>query len=81
MTGFRISGNRYLVDFGWPTLGKGVEVDGLLAHTGAERLERDLERQNDLMEAGIELRRFTGRQVRRDPQAVVAEIRRFLALL
>lgn len=78
---FGASGNRYLVDFGWPTLGKGVEVDGLLAHTGAERLERDLERQNDLMEAGIELRRFTGRQVRRDPQAVVAEIRRFLALL
>lgn len=39
-------GRRYVVDFGWPSLGKGVEVDGLDAHAGAELLERDLQRQN-----------------------------------
>lgn len=72
------SGRRYFVDFGWPDLRKGVEVDGLDAHSSSENLERDLIRQNDLMDAGIELRRFTARQVRRSTDQVVAEIRRFL---
>ena len=72
------SGRRYLVDFGWPDLDKGVEVDGLDAHSGAQNLERDLIRQNDLLAAGLELRRFTARQVRRQPQVVVEDIRRFL---
>lgn len=72
------SGRCYRIDFGWPDLGKGVEVDGLGAHTGAENLERDLKRQNELFRAGIELRRFTARQVRRNPAQVLEEIRRFL---
>ena len=41
-------------------------------------LERDLRRQNELMDAGIELRRFTDREVRRDPRRVVATIADFL---
>ncbi|HEX7100278.1 MAG TPA: DUF559 domain-containing protein [Acidimicrobiia bacterium] len=75
------SGRTYRVDFGWPDRDKGVEVDGVGAHSSAEQLERDLARQNDLLAAGIELRRFTGRQIRRNPQAVVTEIRQFLGLL
>lgn len=74
------SGRRYLVDFGWPNRAKGVEIDGLDAHSGSERLERDLIRQNDLMDAGVDLRRFTARRVRNDPAAVVEEIRQFLAI-
>lgn len=74
------SGRRYLVDFGWPDFMKGVEIDGLDAHSGSENLERDLIRQNDLMDAGVELRRFTARRVRNDPEAVVEEIRRFLGI-
>lgn len=72
------SGRRYLVDFGWPDLGKGVEIDGLDAHSGADNLERDLIRQNDLLDTGIQLRRFTARAVRRSPTEVAAAIRRFL---
>lgn len=71
-------GRRYVVDFAWPERGKGVEVDGLAAHAGAEALERDLQRQNALMDAGLELRRFTAREVRRNPKKVAAEIARFL---
>jgi hypothetical protein len=72
------SGRRYLVDFGWPDVDKGVEIDGLDAHAGGEKLERDLARQNDILAAGIELRRFTGRAVRRSPATVAEAIRRFL---
>ena len=72
------SGRRYRVDFGWPDLGKGVEIDGLDAHTGADNLEQDLRRQNDLLDAGIQLRRFTARAVRNDIDGVIAAIARFL---
>lgn len=71
-------GRRLVVDFGWPDRRKGVEVDGLDAHSGAEALERDLKRQNALMDAGIELRRFTAREVRRDPRGVATAIAELL---
>lgn len=76
---FSTEGERMLPDFYWPTHGKAVEVDGLDAHDGAERLDSDLKRQNALMDLGIELRRFTAREVRRNPNGVVEQIRKFLA--
>ena len=75
---FSLQGERMLLDFYWPTLGKAIEIDGLDAHSSADALDHDLKRQNALLDLGIELRRFTARAVRRDPDAVVTEIRRFL---
>lgn len=72
------SGESYRVDFGWPDRRKGVEVDGLDAHSGAENLERDLIRQNRLLAAGVELRRFTARAIHRDLESVLTEIEAFL---
>ena len=69
---------RRVPDFVWPDLGKAVEVDGIDAHSSADRLEDDLRRQNELMDMGLEIRRFSAREVRRNPAAVVDEIRRFL---
>lgn len=65
-------------DFYWPDRNKAVEVDGIDAHSSADRLDDDLKRQNDLMDMGIELRRFSAREVRRNPDGVVAQIRQFL---
>jgi len=73
-----INGERRVPDFYWPDRGKAVEVDGVDAHASAERLDDDLVRQNALMDLGIELRRFSARRVRREPEKVVAEIRKFL---
>jgi very-short-patch-repair endonuclease len=73
-------GRRIRPDFYWPMLGKAVEVDGLDAHSSADALDDDLERQNLLLEMGIDLRRFSARRVRRDPEAVIGQIRRFLGL-
>lgn len=70
-------GNAY-PDFSWPDRLKIVEVDGFEAHSSPDQLQSDLERQNLLMELGWEIRRFTGRQVRREPSWVLSEIRRFL---
>lgn len=69
---------RRVPDLFWPERRKGVEVDGVDAHSSAEKLDDDLIRQNELMDLGIEIRRFSARQVRRDPDGVVAEIRKFL---
>ncbi|MGA7097220.1 MAG: type IV toxin-antitoxin system AbiEi family antitoxin domain-containing protein [Acidimicrobiia bacterium] len=75
---FTMAGAMIKPDFFWPALGKAVEVDGVSAHGSAESLDHDLQRQNALLELGIELRRFSGRAVRRRPLEVVEEIRRFL---
>lgn len=69
---------RRVPDFYWPELCKAVEVDGVDAHSSAVRLDDDLKRQNDLLDMGIELRRFSAREVRRNPTRVVAQIRQFL---
>ena len=71
-------GGRRIPDFFWPDLAKTVEVDGIDAHSSAEKLDDDLDRQNAIMDLGIEIRRFSARRVRRDPKAVVEEIRQFL---
>lgn len=73
------SGQTYRVDFGWPDLLKGVEVDGYDAHAGRENLERDLKRQNALLDAGVQLRRFTAQAIRNDLDGVLSAIARFLA--
>lgn len=70
---------RRVPDFIWPSLAKAVEVDGVDAHDSADKLDYDLQRQNEIMDLGLELRRFSARQVRRDPQGVVAQIRQFLS--
>jgi very-short-patch-repair endonuclease len=65
-------------DFSWPDRMRIVEVDGFDSHSSPEQLNADLMRQNMLMDLGWEIRRFTGRRIRRDPGGVVAEITQFV---
>ena len=65
-------------DFSWPDRLKIVEVDGFGAHSSADSLHNDLIRQNMLMELGWEIRRFSARQVRREPRLMIDEIVRFV---
>jgi very-short-patch-repair endonuclease len=70
-------GNAY-PDFAWPDRMKIVEIDGLEAHASGDALHNDLIRQNTLMEMGWQVRRFSARAVRREPNEVIAEIVRFI---
>lgn len=72
-------GSPIVPDFYWPDVAKAVEVDGLDAHDSADKLDRDLQRQNKLLDIGIDLRRFSARLVRRDPERFVREVKTFLA--
>jgi very-short-patch-repair endonuclease len=73
-------GDKIRPDFYWPHFDKAVEVDGIDAHDSADKLDHDLRRQNKLMDLGIELRRFSARLIRRDPEGFIREVRRFLDL-
>ncbi len=72
-------GTIAVLDFAWPPPLKAVEIDGLTTHSSGRQLEQDLSRQNLVFEVGWQLRRFSARLVRQNPDLVVAEIARFLA--
>jgi hypothetical protein len=65
-------------DYYWPWRNKAIEVDGIDAHDSADKLDHDLQRQNKLMDLGVELRRFSARYIRQHPDKFVADVRRFL---
>ncbi len=71
-------GSNALPDFTWPDLGKFVEADGFEAHGTPEAMERDLIRQNQLLELGWQMRRYSAALIRRDPQGVLRDIVRFI---
>ena len=70
-------GNAY-PDFAWPDRMRIVEVDGFEAHGTPEQLQHDLRRQNQLMDLGWEIRRFTATEIRDQPLRVRAEVVRFI---
>lgn len=72
------TGSNAYPDFSWPDRMKIVEVDGFDSHSTPEQLNSDLIRQNMLMDLGWEIRRFTGRRIRRDPMGVIEEVTRFV---
>jgi very-short-patch-repair endonuclease len=71
-------GSNAYPDFTWPDRMRIVEVDGFEAHGTPEDLQRDLWRQNQLMELGWEIRRFTATDVRDRPEQVREEVIHFV---
>lgn len=71
-------GDNAYPDFAWPDRMRIAEVDGLEAHATADQLAHDLNRQNQLLDLGWEIRRWPARLVRRDPQRVIQELTRFV---
>lgn len=72
------NGTNAYPDFVWPDRMRIVEVDGFGAHGSPEQLEADLVRQNQLMDLGWEIRRFTASRIREDPNWVRAEVISFV---
>jgi very-short-patch-repair endonuclease len=67
---------RWEVDFYWPRHRLVVEIDGYAAHSSPAAFERDRRKDAELAEVGVSVRRFTAKQVRDDPDGVVARIAR-----
>ena len=73
----RTGANAY-PDFAWPDRGRIVEVDGFDSHRDPIRFQLDLERQNQLMDLGWEVRRFAAADIRKRPDEVREELIRFV---
>lgn len=71
-------GSNAYPDLCWPDRMRIVEADGFEAHGTPEQFEHDLRRQNQLMELGWEIRRFTATAIRDRPREVQDEIVRFI---
>lgn len=67
--------HRYRVDFFLKDARLIIELDGHAYHSTKEQLERDAIRQRYLTRAGYTVIRFTGREIVRDVQSCVTEVR------
>ena len=73
-----ICGYPYWIDIAFPAVKLAIEVDGREFHEGADVFERDRYRQNDLVNAGWRVLRFTPRMLRDRPAIVAETIRKAL---
>ena len=69
----------YRLDFAYPEIRLGIELDGYAFHSSKVAWERDLRRQNELLALGWILLRFTWTDVTQRGEAVIAEIRRHVS--
>lgn len=63
-----------VVDGAWPGLRFGFEVDGFDFHGGRQAHSADLERQNGILAAGWDLRRYSGSQVMASPTGIARSL-------
>lgn len=68
----------YELDVYWPELRFAVELDTYATHGTSHAFERDRLRREDLKLAGIELTQVTDVRFAREPEAVLARIKRLL---
>lgn len=71
-------GDNTYPDFAWPDRRRIVEVDGFESHRDPVAFQRDLDRQNQLMDLGWEIRRFTASDIRNNPESVMSELTEFV---
>lgn len=74
-----LEGQRYRIDMAYPELRIAIEADGFAVHGTREAFEGDRARQNRLMLAEWQVLRFTWRQVCRQPEWVVDQLRTAVA--
>lgn len=70
---------RFELDFFWPDHRLAVETDGYEFHSSRRALERDHQRDLALQSAGVMIVRFSWRQIRDEPELVIAQVAALLA--
>jgi very-short-patch-repair endonuclease len=71
-------GSTYEVDFLWRAQHLVVETDGWGPHRTRNAFEADRRRDADLLVGGLQVVRFTWRQIAHEPEAVAATLRALL---
>jgi very-short-patch-repair endonuclease len=78
---FQHAVDGFRVDFAYPDVRLGIEVDGYDPHGARKAFDADRERQNRLVLAGWTVIRFTWTQVVREPGNVARQVRAALGAL
>ena len=74
----RADGRVAFLDFAYPQIRLGIELDGHAWHATARQRQRDHERQNQVVIADWTILRFTFEDVSRRPEYVTTLVRRAL---
>ena len=74
-----ICGHCYYIDIAFPASRLAIEIDGREFHVDSVAFEKDRWRQNDLVNAGWRVLRFTAQMVEESPELIVAMILEALA--
>ena len=61
----------------YPQIGLAIEVDGYFSHGHRAAWQNDLDRQNDLVIAGLRVLRFTWDDIQRRETRIAGQIRPF----
>lgn len=75
----QVDGHVYRLDLAYPGRMLAIECDGFTHHGTRPAFESDRARQNRLVTAGWTVLRFTWQQIVREPEVVLATIRRALS--
>ena len=75
----KVEGHAYRLDLAYPDRLLAIECDGFTHHGTRSAFESDRARQNRLVTAGWTVLRFTWQQIVREPEMVLATIRRALS--
>ena len=71
-------GTPIYLDFAWDLRTKALEFDGLASRADSRAHDQELERQNDILELGWRLRRFSPVALRDRPRETYRKILRYL---
>lgn len=75
-----VRAHGYELDFYWPDLRLNVETDGSTTHTRERNFESDRARDADLATHGVQVLRFTWKQLTREPMVVIARLAAAMAV-
>ncbi len=75
---FRAPASRQEIDYAWPELRCGVEVDEETCHGRWRKQTEDRQKGNIALLTGWRLLRFSGAMLRDDPDGCIAQLRELL---
>lgn len=77
---YPVKDGRYRLDFAFPPLKVGIELDGYTYHSDRESFTRDRQRQREIEAQGWRIMRFSGAEIRADVTRCVHEAAHFLSI-
>ncbi len=73
--------NEYTLDGAFPVIKLGIEADGEIWHNNPDKIQKDQNRDNNLLRQGWTILRFTDKEIQKQPQDVIMVIKQYMQKL